>query len=81
GAPPAAARSAGATDPVAAGSPTGSGKGGNAVAVEPIVTASGTPRDSASGLLALLSAVCAIGVTIAVTRAIISKRIIQAYFA
>ncbi|GII22301.1 hypothetical protein [Planosporangium mesophilum] len=69
-----------APDP-AAGAATNSGKGGNAVALEPIVTASGTPRDSASGLLALVAAVCAIGVTIASIRAIISKRTTQTRYA
>jgi hypothetical protein len=45
-----------------------------AVAVEPLVPASGTPRLAASGLLALVAAVCAIGVTVAAIRAIIAQR-------
>jgi hypothetical protein len=87
----AAARSPAATAPSAAApspdgvSPAGgspdSGKGGNAVAVEPLVRVSATPRDSSSGLLALLAAACAVGVTIAVIRAIISKRTIPANYA
>jgi hypothetical protein len=80
GGSPTAGQSAAPVDPTGAAGP-GAGKGGNAVAVEPLVTASGTPRDSASGLLALLAAVCAIGVTVAVTRAIISKRTNQASYA
>jgi hypothetical protein len=75
-----ASPSAAAAIPSAGGSPA-AGRGGNAVAVEPLVTASGTPVDTASGLLALLAAVCAVGVTIAVTRAIVSKRTIQARYA
>jgi hypothetical protein len=61
--------------------PTGPGKGGNAVAVEPLVPASDVPRDSASSLLAIIAAVCAVGVTIVVIRAIISKRTIQTHYA
>jgi hypothetical protein len=47
---------------------------GDEVAVEPLVPVSGTPRDSTSGPLALLGAVCAVVVTIAAIRSIISKR-------
>ena len=48
-----------------------------AVAVEPLVPASGTPRLAASGLLALVAAVCAIGVTVSAIRAIIAQRTSQ----
>jgi uncharacterized membrane protein YgcG len=47
-----------------------------AVAIEPLVPA-GMPQTRTPGLLALLAAVCAVGVTIATTRVIISKRTIQ----
>jgi hypothetical protein len=65
-------------DPTA---PTGtSGEGGNAVAVEPMIPASDGPT-SASGLLALVAAVCAIGVTMAAMRAMILKRTLRASLA
>jgi hypothetical protein len=78
---PSADPSALAVDPTTDGTFGGPATGSTAVAVEPLVPASGTPRESASGLLALIAAVCAVGVTIATTRAIISKRTIQAYLA
>ncbi|GAA1801375.1 hypothetical protein HC028_08245 [Planosporangium flavigriseum] len=66
----------------AAGGGDDSGKGGgNAVVVEPLVLMSGTPRDTLSGVLALVAAVCVICVTIAVMRAIITKRTNQTYYA
>jgi hypothetical protein len=68
-------------DPSRGGVSSGSGKGGNAVAVEPLVWASGTPRENASGLLALVAAVFAVCVTIAATRAIIVKRTIPTPYA
>jgi hypothetical protein len=73
---PAPAQSAAAVH-VSTGAATGSGKPGNPVAVEPIVLASDAPRENVSVLLALIAAVCAVGVTIAVTRVIISKRTIR----
>jgi hypothetical protein len=81
---PAASGSLPSADPSAiAGDPAtiGGGKAGAAVAVGPLVPASGPARESASGLLALLAAVCAVGVTAAAIRAIISKRTIQARLA
>ncbi|MFL6114126.1 MAG: hypothetical protein ACJ786_22620, partial [Catenulispora sp.] len=76
---PSADPSALALGPATGGTPTdGSGSGNAPVQIEPVVPASGTPQDSASGLLAMLAAVCAVGVTIAATRAIISKRTIHA---
>jgi hypothetical protein len=36
-------------------------------------------KENPSGLLALLAAVCVAGVTVAITRAIMLKRTIQAY--
>jgi hypothetical protein len=81
GAPP-ADPSALPLDPAAVGAGADVATGGStAVAVEPLVPASGTSQENASGLLALLAAVCAVGVTIAATRAIISKRTIQARLA
>ncbi|MCW2643605.1 MAG: hypothetical protein JWP76_5911 [Dactylosporangium sp.] len=74
---PAPAQSAAAVHPSTSGAPAGSGKPGNPVAVEPIVLASDAPRENLSVLLALIAAVCAVGVTIAVTRVIISKRTIR----
>jgi hypothetical protein len=81
---PAASGGLPSADPSAiAGDPAtiGGGKAGAAVAVGPLVPASGPARESASGLLALLAAVCAVGVTAAAIRAIISKRTIQARLA
>jgi hypothetical protein len=72
--------SAGTSNLGADGVPTdngGTGVSGSAVAIDPVVPASGTPRDRGPGLLALLTVVCVAGVTIAWTRAIISKRTIQ----
>ena len=77
GADPAASADAGvasgegplALPPAPTDSPTG-----GAVAVGPLVAASGTPRSAASGLLALVAAVCAIGVTVVAIRAIVSQR-------
>jgi hypothetical protein len=54
---------------------------GDEVAVEPLVPVSGTPRDNTSGPLALLGAVCAVVVTIAAIRSIISKRTIRTHSA
>jgi hypothetical protein len=48
---------------------------GAAVAVEQPVAASGTPRNRASNLLALIAVVCVIGVTVAASRAIFAERI------
>jgi len=59
----------------------GTGGDSTPVAVEPLVPASGDVPATASGLLALVAAVCAVGVTIAATRAIISKRTLQASLA
>ncbi len=78
---PSADPSAFAVDPITGETATGAAAAGTAVAVEPLVPASGAPQDGASGLLALLAAVCAVGVTIAATRAIISRRTIQARLA
>jgi len=78
---PSADPSALAVDPITGETATGAAAAGTAVAVEPLVPASGAPQDGASGLLALLAAVCAVGVTIAATRAIISRRTIQARLA
>ena len=71
----AAAGAAGAPPDQAAASGTG------AVVVEPLVAASGTPRVRASGMLALLATVCAIGVTVAAIRAIIAQRTTRTRFA
>jgi hypothetical protein len=54
---------------------------GGAVAVEPIVAASGTPSEGTSGMLALLATVCAIGVTVAAIRAIVAQRTTRTRFA
>jgi hypothetical protein len=78
---PSADPSALAVDPITGETATGAAAADTAVAVEPLVPASGAPQDGASGLLALLAAVCAVGVTIAATRAIISRRTIQARLA
>ncbi|MGC9667032.1 hypothetical protein ACNTMW_10820 [Planosporangium sp. 12N6] len=67
--------------PATGGVSPGPGGDGNSVAVQPVVTASGATGDSASGPLALFAAICVIGVTVAVTRAIISKRTNQARYA
>jgi hypothetical protein len=74
---PATDRPAAATATVAPGASAGSG--GDAVAVGPLVRVSGTPRDNPSGPLALLGAVCAVAVTIAVIRSIITKRTISTH--
>jgi hypothetical protein len=69
--------SAGADAAAAPADPAGAGP----VAVGPIVTASGTPRVRASGLLTLLATVCAIGVTVAAIRAIVAQRTTRTRFA
>ena len=72
--PAATAPDAGASeDPLAIAPATTAGPD-SAVAVEPLVPASGTPKLAASGLLALVAAICAIGVTVAAIRAIIAQR-------
>lgn len=81
--PPVDPSAAAIADPSLAGGATDTGVGGEgskSVAVEPMIPASDGPT-SASGLLALMAAVCAIGVTIAAARAIISKRTLQASLA
>jgi hypothetical protein len=78
---PVVARSAAAVGTSPTGRPTDSGKEGNPVAVEPLVHAADLPRDSTARLLALIAAVCAVGVTIGVIRVIISKRTTQTRYA
>lgn len=83
--PPAASPTAARSSPGVALSVTNelvdSGEGGGPVAVEPLVRAVDPPRESSSGLLAIIAALCATGVTIAVIRSIISKRTFQAHTA
>jgi len=68
-----------ATVPLAAGAPSAPGDG--QVYVEAAVPASGTPRNGPVGLLALIAAVCVVGVGIAAIRAIIAQRSTRASYA
>jgi hypothetical protein len=65
--------------PLAAGAPSTPGDG--QVYVEAAVPASGTPRNGPVGLLALIAAVCVVGVGIAAIRAIIAQRATRASYA
>jgi hypothetical protein len=65
--------------PLAAGAPSAPGEG--QVYVEAAVPASGTPRNGPVGLLALIAAVCVVGVGIAAIRAIIAQRSTRASYA
>jgi hypothetical protein len=65
--------------PLAAGAP--SAPGDSQVYVEAAVPASGTPRNGPVGLLALIAAVCVVGVGIAAIRAIIAQRATRASYA
>jgi hypothetical protein len=57
------------------------GPGDNQVDVEAAVPASGTPQNGPVGLLALIAAVCAVGVGIAAVRAVMAQRANRASFA
>jgi hypothetical protein len=63
----------------AAGGPSAPGNG--QVYVEAAVPASGTPQNGPAGLLALIAAVCVVGVGIAAIRAIIAQRSTRASYA
>ena len=65
--------------PAAAGGPSAPGNG--QVYVEAAVPASGTPQNGPAGLLALIAAVCVVGVGIAAIRAIIAQRSTRASYA
>jgi hypothetical protein len=65
--------------PLAAGAPSAPGDG--QVYVEAAVPASGTPRNGPVGLLALIAAVCVVGVGIAAIRAVIAQRATRASYA
>jgi hypothetical protein len=55
--------------------------GGNQLDVEAAVPASGTPQSGPAGLLALIAAVCAVGVGVAAVRAVLARRTNRANFA
>jgi hypothetical protein len=55
--------------------------GDNQLDVEAAVPASGTPTNGPAGLLALIAAVCAVGVGIAAVRAVLAQRANRATFA
>jgi hypothetical protein len=65
--------------PLAGAAP--SAPGDDQVYVEAAVPASGTPRNGPAGLLALIAAVCVVGVGIAAIRAIIAQRSTRASYA
>jgi len=70
-------------DPSAAAAGAGgpSAPGNGQVYVEAAVPASGTPQNGPAGLLALIAAVCVVGVGIAAIRAIIAQRSTRASYA
>jgi hypothetical protein len=70
-------------DPSAAAAAAGgaSTPGNGQVYVEAAVPASGTPQNGPAGLLALIAAVCVVGVGIAAIRAIIAQRSTRASYA